>query len=116
MTTERYVKERRDTVLRYVKALAQALHYLKTNRESSLAIISRCARFQNREVMGAAFDAARRLYSEIPMPPTEGFDLVAKELAQRNPKLRDSDTKSVVDLQFVRERKQSGFLKSVKGN
>lgn len=41
--------------------------------------------------------------AEIPMPPTDGFDLVAKELAQRNPKLRDVDTRSVVDLQFVRE-------------
>ena len=116
VTTQRYVKEKRDTVLRYVKAMAQALHYLKTNREGSMAIISRYARFQNPEVMGAAFDAARRLYSEIPMPPTEGFDLVAKELAQRNPKLRDVDTKSVVDLQFVRELEQSGFLKSLKGN
>jgi NitT/TauT family transport system substrate-binding protein len=116
VTTERYVKEKRDTVLRYVKALAQALHYLKTNREGSLAIISRYARFQNREVMAAAFDSARRLYSEIPTPPTEGFDLVAKELAQRNPKLRDIDTKTVVDLQFVRELEQSGFLKSLKGN
>jgi ABC-type nitrate/sulfonate/bicarbonate transport system substrate-binding protein len=116
VTTQRYVKEQRDTVLRYVKALAQALHYLKTNREGSLAIISRYARFQNPEVMGAAFDAARRLYSEIPLPPTEGFDLVARELAQRNPKLRDFDTSSVVDLQFVRELEQSGFLKSLKQN
>jgi NitT/TauT family transport system substrate-binding protein len=114
VTTQRYVSEKRDTVLRYVKALAQALHYLKTNREGSLAIISRYARFQNPEVMGAAFDSARRLYSEIPSPPTEGFDLVARELAQRNPKLRDFDTSSVVDLQFVRELEQSGFLKSLK--
>ena len=116
VTTQRYVSEKRDVVLRYVKALAQALHYLKTNREGSLAIISRYARFQNPEVMGAAFDSARRLYSEIPSPPTEGFDLVARELAQRNPKLRDFDTSSVVDLQFVRELEQSGFLKSLKQN
>jgi NitT/TauT family transport system substrate-binding protein len=116
VTTQRYVSEKRDVVLRYVKALAQSLHYLKTNREGSLAIISRYARFQNPEVMGAAFDSARRLYSEIPSPPTEGFDLVARELAQRNPKLRDFDTSSVVDLQFVRELEQSGFLKSLKGN
>jgi NitT/TauT family transport system substrate-binding protein len=116
VTTQRYVSEKRDVVLRYVKALAQSLHYLKTNREGSLTIISRYARFQNPEVMGAAFDSARRLYSEIPSPPTEGFDLVARELAQRNPKLRDFDTSSVVDLQFVRELEQSGFLKSLKGN
>jgi ABC-type nitrate/sulfonate/bicarbonate transport system substrate-binding protein len=116
VTTQRYVSEKRDAVLRYVKALAQALHYLKTNREGSLAIISRYARFQNPEVMGAAFDAARRLYNDIPVPTTEGFDIVARELAQRNPKLRDFDTSSVVDLQFVRELEQSGFLKSVKGN
>jgi hypothetical protein len=97
-----------------VKALAQALHYLRTNREGSLAIISRYARSQKPEVMGAAFDAARRLYNETPAPTMEGFDLVAKELAQRNPKLRDFDTSSVVDLQFVRELEQSGFLKSLK--
>jgi NitT/TauT family transport system substrate-binding protein len=103
VTTERYVKENRDVVLRYVKALAQALHYLKTDRAGSLAIISRYARFQNREVMGAAFDAARRLYNDVPVPTTEGFNLVARELSQRNPKLRDFDTSSVVDLQFVRE-------------
>jgi hypothetical protein len=40
----------------------------------------------------------------------------AKRLAQRNPKLRDFDMKSVVELQFVRELEQSGFLKSIKGN
>jgi hypothetical protein len=84
----RYVKEKRDVVLRYVKALAQALHYLTTNREGSMAIISRYARSENPEMTGAAFDAARRLYNDIPVPTTEGFDLVAKELAQRNPKLR----------------------------
>ena len=116
VTTQRYVREKREVVLRYVKALAQALHYLKTNREGSIAIISRYARSQNPEVMGAAFDAARRLYNDIPVPTTEGFDLVARELAQRNPKLRDFDTSSVVDLQFVRELEQSGFLKSLKGN
>jgi hypothetical protein len=46
VTTQPYVKEKRDTVLRYVKAMAQALHYLKTNREGSMAIIPRYARFQ----------------------------------------------------------------------
>ena len=79
VTTERYVKEKRDTVLRYVKALAQALHYLKTNREGScwrlspatrVSIIARC--------MGAAFDAARRLYSDILVPRPKDSDLVAR--------------------------------------
>jgi hypothetical protein len=74
------------------------------------------ARFQNRDALGAAFDSARRLYADVPVPPTEGFDLVARELAQRNPKLRNLDTRSVIDLQFVKELEQSGLLKSVKEN
>ena len=49
------------------------------------------------------------------MPPTEGFDLVAEKLAQRNPKLRDFDTKSVVDLQFVREARGKQFSEKPKG-
>ena len=60
-------------------------------------------------MMGAAFDSAQRLYNDIPVATSEGFDLVASGLAQRNPKLRDFDTNSVVDLQFVRELEQAAF-------
>ena len=116
VTTERYAREKRDVALRYVKALSQALHYLKTNREGSIAIIARYARFMNSDVIGPAYDSARRLYNDTPMPTIEGLDFTAKELAQRNLKLRELDVGSVVDLQFVRELEQSGFLKSLKGS
>ncbi len=114
VTSERYAREKRDVVLRYVKAVSQALHYLKTNREGSVAIIRRYARSMSPDVIGPAFDAARRLFNDTPVPTIEGFDFIAKELAQRNPKLRELDAGSVVDLQFVRELEQSGFLKSLK--
>ena len=116
VTTERYAREKRDVMLRYVKALSQALHYLKTNREGSIAIIGRYARSMNPDVIGPAFDAARRLFNDTPLPTVEGFEFIAKELAQRNPKLREFDAGSVVDLQFVRELEQSGFFKSLKGS
>lgn len=116
ITTERFAREKRDAVLRYVKALAQGLHYLKTNREGAIAIIRRYARFMNPNVIGPAYDDARRLYNDTPMPTIEGLDFIAKELAQRNPKLRDFDVSSAVDLRFVRELEQSGFLKSLKGS
>jgi NitT/TauT family transport system substrate-binding protein len=116
VTTERYAREKRDVVLRYVKALSQALHYLKTNREGSIAIIRQYARFMNSDVIGPAYDSARRLYNDTPMPTIEGLDFTAKELAQRNPKLRELDVGSVVDLRFVRELEQSGLKKSLKGS
>ena len=116
VTTERYAREKHEVVLRYVKALSQALHYLKTSREGSIAIIRRYARFMNPDVIGPAFDSARRLFNDAPAPTIEGFDFIAKELAQRNPKLRALDVGSVVDFQFVRELEQTGFLKSLKGS
>jgi NitT/TauT family transport system substrate-binding protein len=115
VTTERYAREKRDVALRYVKALAQALHYLKTNREGSIAIIARYARFMKSDVIEPAYDSARRLFNDTPMPTIEGLDFIAKELAQRNPKLREIDSGSVVDVQFVRELEQTGFLKTLTG-
>jgi len=53
----------------------------------------------------------RRYFSQ-PLVPTDGLDLVAKELAQRTAKLRDFATNSVVDLQSIRELEQSGVLKT----
>ena len=116
VTSERYAREKRDAVLRYVKALSQALHYLKTNRAGSIAIIGRYARFMNAEVIGAAYDSARRLFNDTPMPTIEGLDFIAGELAQRNPKIRELNVNTAVDLQFVKELEQSGYLKSLKGN
>jgi len=50
--------------------------------------------------------------SEVP----DAADFVAKRLAQRNPRLRDVDTKALIGWQFVKELEQSGFLKSLKRN
>jgi NitT/TauT family transport system substrate-binding protein len=116
VTNERYAREKRDTVLRYVRALAQALNYLKTNREGSIAIIARYARAMKSEVIAAAYDSVRRLYNDTPMPTFEGMDFIAKELAQRNPKIREVKTQSVFDLDFVNELERSGFYKGGKGS
>ncbi|HKA35006.1 MAG TPA: ABC transporter substrate-binding protein [Candidatus Binatia bacterium] len=114
VTNERYAREKRDIVLRYVKATAQALHYLKTNREGSIAIIGRYARAMKSDVIAAAYDSVRRLYNDTPMPTMEGMDFIAKELAQRNPKIREVDVNSTIDLRFVKELEQTGYLKSLK--
>ena len=116
VTNERYAREKRDVVLRYVKALAQSLNYLKTNREGSLAIIGRYARAMKSDVIAAAYDSVRRLFNDTPMPTLEGMDFIARELAPRNPKIRDLKTGSVVDLEFVDELERTGFLKSLKGS
>ena len=116
VTNERYAREKRDVVLRYVKALAQALNYLKTNREGSLAIIGRYARAMKSDVIAAAYDSVRRLYNDTPMPTLEGMEFIARELAPRNPKIRDIKTASVVDLEFVEELERGGFFKALKGS
>jgi ABC-type nitrate/sulfonate/bicarbonate transport system substrate-binding protein len=114
VTNERYAREKRDVVLRYVKALAQALNYLKTNRDGSLAIIGRYARAMKSDAVSAAYDSVRRLFNDTPLPTIEGMDFIAKELAQRNPKIRDVDVNSTMDLRFVKELDQTGYLKSLK--
>ncbi|HEY1269348.1 MAG TPA: ABC transporter substrate-binding protein [Candidatus Binatia bacterium] len=114
VTNERYAREKRDVVLRYVKALAQALNYLKTNRDGSLAIIGRYARAMKSDAVSAAYDSVRRLFNDTPLPTIEGMDFIAKELAQRNPKIREVDVNSTMDLRFVKELEQTGYLKSLK--
>lgn len=116
VTSERYAREKRDTVLKYVKALAQALHYLKTNREGSIAIIGRYARAMKSDVIAAAYDSVRRLFNDTPMPTLEGMDFIAKELEQRNPKIREIKPAATIDLEFVNELERSGFFKGMKGS
>jgi hypothetical protein len=50
------------------------------------------------------------------MPTLEGMDFIAKELEQRNPKIREVKSASTLDLEFVNELERSGFFKTLKGS
>lgn len=93
-----------------VRALAEAVHYFKTNKEGTIGIMQKYTRGQSRDFLAAVYEAQKELLVEDTYPTLEGLRNTLEVQATLDPKAAHAKAEDFVDLRFVEELKQSGFL------
>jgi ABC-type nitrate/sulfonate/bicarbonate transport system substrate-binding protein len=111
VTREKTLKERRPFALKVVRAFTEALHYIKTNKEETKALIGKNLKSNDPEGLERAYRAYNAAFPEIPYPNVEGVKTLLDDIAPRTPKAATADPKSFVDLSLVQELESSGFIK-----
>jgi ABC-type nitrate/sulfonate/bicarbonate transport system substrate-binding protein len=113
VTREKTVKERRSFVLKVVRAFTEALHYIKTNKEETKALIGKNLKNNDPEGLERAYRAYNGAFPEVPYPNAEGVKTLLDDIAPRTPKAATADPKSFVDMSVVQELESSGFIKQL---
>jgi len=113
LTRESIIKAKRPAVLKFSRAMTEALHFLKTEKEASKQIFSKNLRITDPESLERAYRAYSVVFPEAPYPTPEGVKTMLDDLAPRNPKAAAADPKSFVDMSFVQELDSSGFIKQL---
>jgi NitT/TauT family transport system substrate-binding protein len=113
VTREKTVKERRPLVLKVVRAFTEALHYIKTNKEETKALIGKNLKTNDPEGLERAYRAYNAAFPEVPYPNPEGVKTLLDDIAPRTPKAAAADPKSFVDMSLVQELEASGFIKQL---
>jgi NitT/TauT family transport system substrate-binding protein len=113
VTREKTVKERRPLALKVVQAFTEALHYIKTNKEETKALIAKNLKSNDPEGLERAYRAYNAAFPEVPYPNPEGVKTLLDDIAPRTPKAATADPKSFVDLSLVQELESSGFIKQL---
>jgi sulfonate transport system substrate-binding protein len=113
VTREKTVKERRPFVLKVVRAFTEALHFIKTNKEETKALIAKNLKTNDPEGLERAYRAYNGAFPEVPYPNAEGVKTLLDDIAPRTPKAATADPKSFVDMSLVQELETSGFIKQL---
>jgi NitT/TauT family transport system substrate-binding protein len=113
VTREKTVKERRPLVLKVVRAFTEALHYIKTNKEDTKALIGKNLKTKDPEGLERAYRAYNAAFPEVPYPQAEGVKTLLDDMAPRDKKAAAADPKSFVDMTLVQELEASGFIKQL---
>ncbi|TMA65622.1 MAG: ABC transporter substrate-binding protein [Deltaproteobacteria bacterium] len=113
VTREKTVRERRPFVAKVVRAFTEALHFIKTNKEETKALIGKNLKTTDPEGLERAYRAYNGAFPEIPYPNAEGVKTLLDDIAPRTPKAATADPKSFVDLSVVQELEASGFIKQL---
>lgn len=113
LTRESIIKSKRQTILKFSRAMMEAVHYIRSDKEGSKAIFSKNLRLTDPEGLERAYRAYTAVFPENLLPTPDGVKTMLDDLAPRNPKAAAADPKSFVDMSFVQELESSGFIKQL---
>ena len=110
VTTRRFLRQEEDTVRKFIKALVEGIHYYKTRKKESIAIMAKYMRTTDRKIIEVGYDFNATEYGRKPYPSTTAAQLALEEIARRNPKAKDAKLEQFFDSVFIRELDEGGFI------
>lgn len=105
-TTERKLKRDRGGVVRFVQAYVEAMHYFKTNKAGTVAILQKQMRGLSVEQVGAWVDDVKENFPAVPYPDEAAL---RSELEQVNAP-KSQSLAYFVDRSILDDIKKSGFI------
>ena len=110
VTTGQMIREHPETVMGFVKAMAEAVHFYKNNKEAVINIMQKYTRGQERPVLEGAYAAYDELLVKDTYPTMEGLKNTLDAQSAFDPKAVNAKVEDLVDLRFVNELNKSGFI------
>jgi hypothetical protein len=110
-TTQALIRTRPDLVRNAMRAYVEGIHYYKTHRTESLAVLAKYLKTNDPDDLTEVYeDVGLNLTAEKPYPTLRGIGIMLRELAATNPKATAARPEDFVDLTFIKELDGSGFI------
>jgi ABC-type nitrate/sulfonate/bicarbonate transport system substrate-binding protein len=113
VTREATIKARRPMLSRFVRAMTEAIHWIKADKEGTKAIIGKYTRLTDPEGLERTYRNYTAVLLDAPYPDPAGIKTLLDDMAPKTPKAGTADPKSFVDPSFVQEMEASGFIKQL---
>jgi len=107
-TTRKFIRERSDVVRRYIKAHVEAVHRFKTDRETSLKVLAKSLAISDKQLLERTYEGAI-VEHKLPAkqyPTLEGL----KTILASDPKAKAAKAEDFVDLRFIKELDDIGYI------
>lgn len=104
------VEKKPHTVKKFMKALVTGIHTYKTDKNFSLKVLRKYFKTDDAEVIEETYNFYSGEIQRKPYPTLKGIQAVLGELAKRNPKAKDSRPAQFVNLSFLKELDETGYI------
>jgi ABC-type nitrate/sulfonate/bicarbonate transport system substrate-binding protein len=113
LSREAIVKAKRPLLLKFTRAMIEAIHFNKTHKEEAKAIWGKYLKVSDQEGLERAWQAYTAAYPDNLLPTPEGVKTALDDLAPRDPRAAATDARAFVDPSLVREIEATGFIKQL---
>lgn len=105
-----FIREKRDNVRKFTRALLEGIQVYKTQKEFSKKVIGKYVKTDDNEALEDSYQFFSRLVPQKPYPSLDAVKEALAELAEKDPKGRTSRPEEFVDMSIIKEFDDSGFI------
>lgn len=113
LSREAIVKTKRPLLLKLTRAMIEAIHIIKTEKEYAKALFKKNLGVADPEGLERAYKDYSNVFPDVPYPTPDGVKTMLDDMARTNPKAAAADPKIYVDMSLVAELEKSGFIKQL---
>jgi NitT/TauT family transport system substrate-binding protein len=113
VTREAIIKAKRPMVAKFARAVTEAIHYVKNDKEGTKTIIGKYTKLTDPEGLERTYRNYSAVLLDVPYADPAGIKTLLDDMAPRNPKAAAADPRTFVDPSFVQEMEASGFIKQL---
>lgn len=115
-TTRRLIQNNPDAVRKFIRSYVEAVHRIKTDKKTGMTVLSKYFKgLDDREVLERTYELAFRdgVMPRKQYPSLEGIRTVLDSLGQKDAKAKNAKPENFVDMRFIKELDESGFIDSL---
>jgi ABC-type nitrate/sulfonate/bicarbonate transport system substrate-binding protein len=113
--TRAYIAEHRPIISNMLKASIEAIVRWKKDPAFIKKVISTYLKTEDQRFTDTGYDAYVNVWPQAPYPTREGLIRVIDQVAAQNPRAKGLDPDKLMDLSFVKELEDSGFIRQIYG-
>jgi ABC-type nitrate/sulfonate/bicarbonate transport system substrate-binding protein len=111
-TTRRFIREHRETVAQFMRALTAAIHRFKTDKAGSLKVMQQYIKNRDPKILEETYRVyALKYLPKAPYPTRSGVKTILDSFAESTiPDAKKAEPEAFVDISFVQELEKSGWI------
>jgi ABC-type nitrate/sulfonate/bicarbonate transport system substrate-binding protein len=119
ITTKAFIKDNRETVLRFMKAMAESIFLIKNDKPSALAVMAKLFQLDLQKE-SAVLDETYQIFLkdkllDVPAPSLAGVEAILEDIRKENPTASQFKPDQMVDRSIIAELEQEGFFRELWG-
>jgi NitT/TauT family transport system substrate-binding protein len=114
VTTDLFIRNRPQTVNRFLKATLEGIKYAKANPEFTIRILGKYTRNSDMKLLASAFKSYVLGYiRDVPTITPAEIEAVLEDVGARNPKAKSADPKQFYNAAPLEQLAKEGFIKEL---
>jgi len=113
LSREAIIKTKRPLMLKLARAVVEAIHIIKSEKEYTKGIYKKNLGVADSEGLERAYKEYASVFQETPYPTPDSVKTMLDDLAVKTPKAVSADPRTYVDPSLIKEIEASGFIRQL---